>query len=224
MTNPVSGTSSNSGTSSSSSSNPNSAASIQTNFMNLLVAQLQNQDPLNPMDNSQMTAQLAQINTVNGIEQLNTTMQQLLGSYSDSTAMQAASLVGHGVLSPGNSLQLASGGTAAGGFNLASSADNVTVTVTSSSGQVVHQAALSNLSAGLQTFTWDGTTDAGGTAAAGNYTFTVKATTANGQTVTATPLKLSVVDGVSGGSAAGSGTTLTTSTGTVNWADVQQVL
>ncbi|HEY4371388.1 MAG TPA: flagellar hook assembly protein FlgD [Burkholderiales bacterium] len=224
MTTPVSGPSSNSGASSSSgSASNNSAASIQTNFMNLLVAQLQNQDPLNPMDNSQMTAQLAQINTVNGIEQLNTTLQQLLGSYSDSTSMQAASLVGHAVLSPGSDMSLAAGGTAGAGFTLDSAADQVTVTITSSSGQVVHQESLSNMSAGLQTFAWDGTTDAGGTAAAGNYTFSVKAV-ANGKTVTATPLKLSIVDGVSGGSTAGSGTTLNTSTGKVNWADVQQVL
>lgn len=223
MTTPVSGPSSSSGASSPGSASANSAASIQTNFMNLLVAQLQNQDPLNPMDNSQMTAQLAQINTVNGIEQLNSTLQQLLGSYSDSTAMQAASLVGHGVLSPGNTMALPADGSTAGGFKLDGDADNLTITVTGPSGQVVHQETLSNISAGVQTFTWDGTTDAGGKAAAGNYTFTVKAASA-GKTVTATPLKLSVVDGVTGGANSSSGTTLNTSTGSVKWTDVQQVL
>ncbi|HEX4328756.1 MAG TPA: flagellar hook assembly protein FlgD [Burkholderiales bacterium] len=221
MTSPVSGTSSTSG-SATSTTGAASAASIQTNFMNLLVAQLKNQDPLNPMDNSQMTAQLAQINTVQGIEQLNTTLQSLLGSYSDSTAMAASSLVGHGVLSSGNSLALASG-VAGGGFNLASDADTVTITVTSASGQVVHQASLSDLKAGVQTFEWDGTTDAGTKAADGNYTFSVKATNA-GQSVTSTPLKLSVVDGVSGGASTGTGTTLNTSSGSVSWSDVQQVL
>jgi flagellar basal-body rod modification protein FlgD len=191
--------------------------------MNLLVAQLQNQDPLNPMDNSQMTAQLAQINTVQGIEQLNSTLQTLMGSYATSQTMQAASLVGHGILSAGNTLALASGSSAGAGFTLDSAADSATVTITNSAGQVVHTATLSKLSSGINTFAWDGTTDSGTTAPAGNYSFSVKAT-ANGKAVTSSPLKLSIVDGVSGGANSGSGSVLNTSTGTVSWSDVQQVI
>src|SRR5512143_4217969 len=78
-------------------------------FMTLLVTQLKNQDPLNPLDNAQVTSQLAQISTVSGIEKLNTTLQSLLQSTSDSQTTQAAGLVGHVVLVPGSGLQLSSG-------------------------------------------------------------------------------------------------------------------
>src|SRR5664279_439991 len=70
----------------------------QSRFLTLLTAQLKNQDPLNPMDNAQMTSQLAQISTVDGIERLNTTLQSLISDSSNSQTMQAAALVGHGVL------------------------------------------------------------------------------------------------------------------------------
>src|SRR4051812_19745869 len=67
-------------------------------FMTLLVAQLQNQDPMNPMDNAQMTSQLAQLQTVTGINTLNTTLNSLKSSYQSSESMQATNLIGHGVL------------------------------------------------------------------------------------------------------------------------------
>src|SRR5881398_3004206 len=78
-------------------------------FMTLLVAQLQNQDPLNPMDNAQMTSQLAQLQTVTDVNKLNTTLESLKSSYQSSEAMQATSLIGHGVLVDGNKVTLASG-------------------------------------------------------------------------------------------------------------------
>jgi flagellar basal-body rod modification protein FlgD len=225
MTSSVNGTSSTTGTSSTASTGGGtSAADIQTSFLNLLVAQLQNQDPLNPMDNAAVTNQLAEINTVNGIQQLNTTMQSLLGTYSTSQDMQAASLVGHDVLSSGDTMDLASG-TATGGFNLASDADTVKVTITGSNGQVVHTATLSDVSAGMQTFGWDGTSDSGTAATDGRYTFSVTATNA-GQKVTADPLTVSHVYGVAGGANASTtgNTTLNTSTGSVTWSQVQQVM
>src|SRR5690242_19598154 len=70
-------------------------------FMTLLVTQLQNQDPLNPMDNAQMTSQLAQLQTVTGVNKLNTTLESLKSSYQSSEAMQATNLIGHGVLVEG---------------------------------------------------------------------------------------------------------------------------
>jgi len=218
MTTAVTNTSSTTNTSSASSST--SAAASQDKFLNLLVAQLQNQDPLNPMDNAQVTSQLAQINTVQGIETLNSTLQTLLGSYSTSQSMQAASLVGHYVLTDGNSMSLADS-TAIGGFELAAPADKVTVTISDASGQVVHTATLSNLDTGTHNFQWDGLTDAGLASAAGNYTFDVKATNQS-QKITSTPLSLSRVDGVTN---AASGPILNTSAGTtVTWSQVKQVI
>jgi flagellar basal-body rod modification protein FlgD len=192
----------------------------QDRFLTLLVTQMKNQDPLNPLDNAQVTSQLAQINTVNGIEKLNATMTKLMGSNQSMQGMQAASLVGHDVLAEGNALTLADG-AAQGGFTLPEGADLVTVTVKSASGQAIHQAQLKNLGAGLHTFTWDGKTDSGAAAANGKYSFGITAST-NGKSVSATPLSVSRVDGVTPGD---SGVTVRTSTGeTLDWAKIQQVM
>ena len=75
-------------------------------FLKLLVAQMQNQDPLNPMDNAQVTSQMAQINTVTGIEKLNTTVQGLSTQFMQLQAMQGASLVGRDVIVAGNKLSI----------------------------------------------------------------------------------------------------------------------
>jgi flagellar basal-body rod modification protein FlgD len=171
------------------------ATSIGNQFLTLLVTQLQNQDPSNPMDNSAMTTQLAQISTVTGINTLNTTMSSLAASLGSNQYMQAAGLVGHHVLLSGNQLQLANG-TASGGLNLAAAADDVQVTVSDASGATVRTIDLGAQSAGVQTFTWDGKTDAGATAADGNYTFALQATQ-GGNTVTApTALMAGSVTGI----------------------------
>ena len=196
------------------------ADSGQDRFLTLLVTQMKNQDPLNPLDNAQVTSQLAQINTVNGIEKLNQTMTKLMSSNQSMQGMQAAALVGRDVLAEGNGLTLA-GGSAQAGFTLPEGADIVTVTVKSASGQAIHQAQLKDLGAGLHTFTWDGKTDSGAAAADGKYSFSVTAST-NGKSVTATPLSVSRVDGVTPGE---SGVTVRTSTGeTLDWAKIQQVM
>src|SRR5580693_6158542 len=98
-----------------------SAAAAQDRFMTLLVTQMQNQDPLNPMDNSQMTSQLAQLSTVSGIDTMNTTLQSLISSYQQSQTLQATSMIGHGVLTAGNTLSL-SNGSAPFGISLATAA------------------------------------------------------------------------------------------------------
>ena len=87
----------------------NSGADIQDRFLKLLVTQMKNQDPLNPMDNAQVTSQLAQINTVNGIQQLNATMQGLATSFMSAQSMQSTSLIGHTVLTDGSKLNVVDG-------------------------------------------------------------------------------------------------------------------
>src|SRR5438045_7853032 len=95
-------------------------------FLKLLVTQLQNQDPLNPMDNAQVTSQMAQINTVTGIDKLNTTVQGLSSQFVQLQAMQGASLVGRDVIVAGNKLRVdAESGVGQGGFELANAADSV---------------------------------------------------------------------------------------------------
>ncbi|HTY02165.1 MAG TPA: flagellar hook assembly protein FlgD [Rhodocyclaceae bacterium] len=171
-----------------------SASDTQNRFLTLLTAQLKNQDPLNPMDNAQMTSQLAQISTVDGLERLNTTLQALLDSSSGSQTLQAASMVGHTVLVPGTSMAL-SKSMGVAGVELASAADNVTVTIKDSNGAVVDTMNLGALKAGLNGFTWDGKTTNGSIAADGKYTFSVSAKQGSND-VTATALAVGVVGGV----------------------------
>jgi len=193
-------------------------------FLTLLVTQLQNQDPLNPMDNAQVTTQLAQISTVSGINQLNATVAALGASMGVTQSLQAASLVGHNVVVGGHSLDLvtgsAAGATATGGVSLASDADQVNVTISDATGSVVRTLDLGAQKAGNQFFDWDGKTDSGSTAADGQYTFTVTATAA-GKAVTADPLMQARVEGVS---ASAGGVTLQLPDGSqVAFADVKQI-
>ena len=193
---------------------------MQSNFLSLLMAQIQNQDPLNPLDNSQVTTQLAQLNTVNGIEQLNSTLNQLLSSYNSTQAMQASDIIGKNVLVAGNNLPLSSG-QAVGGATLGSAADAVTVTIKNSSGSVVQTENLGAKSAGNFYFSWNGQDANGNQLSDGNYTFSVNAT-ASGKAVTATALQVGTVTAVTPGA---SGFQLDLgSMGSYNFSDVQQIL
>jgi flagellar basal-body rod modification protein FlgD len=168
----------------------NSVQAQQDRFLKLLVTQMKNQDPLNPMDNAEITSQMAQLSTVTGIEKLNQTLQ----AFTKAQAFQSVDMIGHYVLAPGKHMELASG-TALGGVELASPADDVTVRVFDSNGKLVKTLDLDKLDAGVNAFTWDGKTDAGTDAADGNYTFEVTAKL-EGKAVTATGLSVGKVQSV----------------------------
>jgi flagellar basal-body rod modification protein FlgD len=157
-------------------------AQAQDRFLKLLVAQLNNQDPMNPMDNAQMTSQMAQINTVTGIQQLNDTMKSMTAQYASMQLMQGASLVGREVLTSGNTLTL-DGKTGKGSIDLTGPASSVKVDVLSAGGQVVGTVNLGPQSAGRSDFSWDAKGYTGG----GTLTFKVTADNA-GQKVEANPL------------------------------------
>jgi flagellar basal-body rod modification protein FlgD len=123
-------------------------------FLKLLVAQMQNQDPLNPMDNSQVTSQLAQISTVDGISQLNTTVQGLNQQFVQMQALQGASLVGHDVILPGNQLAANAAGVVQGGFSLTAAADSAQVQVLDAAGQVIDTIHLGAQASGQHSFDW----------------------------------------------------------------------
>lgn len=150
--NKTSGTGS-SGSSSSLSTTAADDPGSQDRFLKLLITQIQNQDPLSPMDNAQVTSQIAQINTVKGIQDLNTTVQSLSGQFTQMQALQSASLVGRDVVVPGNVLDINSG-VGQGGFELSGPADAVKVDVLSPSGQVVDTMALGALGSGSHGFNW----------------------------------------------------------------------
>ncbi|MDR2637874.1 MAG: flagellar hook assembly protein FlgD [Zoogloeaceae bacterium] len=129
-------------------------------FMTLFLTQLRHQDPLNPMENAEMTSQLAQMNMVSGLENLNVTMKTLLSSYGEALSLQAANLVGKNVLVPGNSMTLGEQG-ALFGIQLKGPADQVEVTISDQNGNVVAKQSLGQQEAGSLAFFWDGTDSEG---------------------------------------------------------------
>ncbi len=159
-----------------------SGAVSEDRFLKLLVAQLSNQDPMNPMDNAQMTSQMAQISTVSGVQQVNQTLQGLATQLASMQMLQGSSLVGHQVLVAGNALALDNGKTG-GAVDLPLPADSVRIDILSAGGQVVDSFDLGPREAGRHQFDWDAT----GHAALGNPSYRVTATV-GGSVVGATPL------------------------------------
>jgi flagellar basal-body rod modification protein FlgD len=200
-------------TTSSAATTATSDAASADRFLKLLVTQLQNQDPLNPMDNAQITSQMAQISTVNGIQQLNTTVAGLNAQFVQMQALQGASLVGHDITVQGSRVDVASG-SGVGGFDLAGAADSVKVQIVSPAGVVVDTLDLGAESSGRHGFDWTATNVADGA----NYSFRVVAT-AGAAAVAATPLMLDRVTAVT---TTGSGLVLETlHSGDVAYSDVK---
>src|ERR1700722_19238850 len=125
-------------------------------FLTLMTAQLQNQDPLNPTDSNQFLSQLSELSTVEGISQLNTSMTTLSDSMLSSQALSSASLVGQGVLAPATSASYTSGTALSGAVQVPTGATNVVLSITNSGGALVDQLNVP-ATAGLQTFSWNGT-------------------------------------------------------------------
>ena len=136
----------------------NDPQAAQDRFLKLMVAQLNNQDPLNPMDNAEMTSQMAQINTVTGITQLNATLKGLSEQFVSMQALQSTSLIGKQAVVNGNTLGYGADGTTAhGGLMLNADADNVKVQIMGTAGQVLDTIELGGLPAGQHWFDWDST-------------------------------------------------------------------
>ena len=169
------------------------AEAASDRFLKLLVTQMQNQDPMSPMDNAQVTSQMAQISTVTGIDKLNASINSMSSQFVQMQAMQGASLVGRGVLVEGNNLTLGADGKGSGGFDLAGAADSVKVDVLSPSGRVIDTINLGADSAGRHSFDW---TPPAGVDASGALKF--KVTALSGATaVSATTLQHDQVAAVS---------------------------
>lgn len=147
---------------------------MQGRFLKLLTTQLKNQDPMNPMENAEMTSQLAQMSTVDGIERLNKMVQSFFDSQASAEGLNAAALLGRGVLVEGSRLALTEAG-AVGGFEIDAPADSVTLSVRDSSGLVVKQMVFNDVDAGSHNFVWDGTAEDGSRAADGIYSLSLSA-------------------------------------------------
>ena len=146
-------TSLNRSTSSSTVKTQNEAGS-EDRFLKLLVAQMQNQDPLNPMDNAQVTSQMAQIQSVNGLDKLNRSVEGLGAQFAQMSALQGASLVGRDVIVPGNRLITNDEDLVQGGFELNGPADSVKVEVLNAGGHVIDTIELGAQSTGRRGFEW----------------------------------------------------------------------
>ncbi|MGI4842024.1 MAG: flagellar hook assembly protein FlgD [Janthinobacterium lividum] len=200
-------------------------------FMTLLVTQLKNQDPLNPLDNAQVTSQLAQLSTVTGVNKLNATLESLKSSYQSSEAMQATNLIGHGVLVEGYKLGLQDG-KAILGVELDSPADKVQVVITSNTtGKEVATIELGAQEAGVLPIAWDGVPDPDKldedgkpiVLPNGTYTYKVVASRGGEELKDARTLSFDSVASVTTGGKDGIKLNLP-SKGAVTMADIKQVL
>ena len=169
-------------------------------FLKLLVTQLNNQDPLNPLDNAQLTSQLAQMSTVSGIEKLNSAFSAMLAQSGASQVLQSASLIGRTVLVPGTSLALKSGADTPFAVDMPQGADTVKVSITNAAGDTVRSFDLGALPQGVKNLSWDGRSDAGAMLAEGSYTVNVVAATGDAR-VEASMLTFAGVASVSQGPA-----------------------
>ena len=156
-------------------------------FLHLLVTQLQNQDPLNPTDAVEFTAQLAQFSSLEQLNNVNSNLEQLQSYQASINNSQAVWLIGKEITASGNFIELTNGQSVGCHFNLDENADVVVVNIYDSTGQFVKAFESQNLDAGQHTLSWDGTNKDGYPAADGNYTFEIQAADAGGLSVNATP-------------------------------------
>ena len=178
---------------------PGSMSAEQTQFMTLLVAQMRNQDPLNPMDNNQMTSQIAMLNMVSGIDNLNKTLNNMSTSQQLGDSLKATDLIGHNVLVPSSKVVL-NNGNADFSVDLASDAQNVNVMLLDKYGVLVKSFDIGSQTAGIHNLNWNGLSDNGTQLVDGSYSIKVDAQK-NGQSVDATSLSADTVNnlGLSGG-------------------------
>ena len=169
----------------------------KNDFLNLLVAQLKLQDPLNPADGTEFTAQLAQFSSLEQLNNINDNLKNMSLFQTSVTNSQAVSFIGKEITARGSTFQLESGRPAQCQFELEANAALVVISVYDAGGGFVKSFETGPLDAGRQSAAWDGTDRNGSPAAAGLYRFEVQAVDADDRAVSVTPLMSSVVTGVS---------------------------
>ncbi len=147
----------------------------QNEFLKLMTTQLANQDPFAPMENGEFMGQIAQFGTVNGVNELLTSFQDLATNLQSSQALQASNLIGRQVLVEHDQGYLPESGSLLGAVELDSSASDVAVNVYDAIGEVIGRVELGAQPKGLVEFAWDGTTFSGHRAGSGRYRIEVEA-------------------------------------------------
>jgi flagellar basal-body rod modification protein FlgD len=172
----------------------------QSDFLRLMTTQLTTQDPFNPMDNTQMVAQMAQFSQVAGIAEMNQSLRNIAASLGGSRLSDAASWIGRAMLVESDVATPLRDGSYAGEFNLAAASENVTVNLVDANGAIVHSEQLGRREAGPVAFAWNGRDAAGNAAANGPLRVVV---TAAGQSGNPTPYTWTMIGGIQSPSAGG---------------------
>jgi flagellar basal-body rod modification protein FlgD len=171
----------------------------QDQFLELMMAQLKNQDPTSPQDNGEFMTQMATFSQAQGMKELTETFTNLAEDLSSNQALQASSMIGRSVLAPGESVRFDGENAAGGAIQLDSSAQDVSVSVYDSSGQEVRNMQMGQLPEGRHFFSWDGTDGDGNPLPAGNYQISAEGLQ-EGENKTLETSVLARVDSVSMGS------------------------
>jgi len=172
----------------------------QSDFLRLMTTQLTTQDPFNPMDNTQMVAQMAQFSQVAGIAEMNQSLRNIAAALGGSRLSDAASWIGRAMLVESEVATPLRDGSYAGEFNLAAASDNVTVSLVDQNGAIVHSEQLGRREAGPVAFAWNGRDAAGNVAANGPLRVVV---TAAGQSSNPTTSTWTMIAGIQSPSAGG---------------------
>jgi flagellar basal-body rod modification protein FlgD len=162
---------------------PTSTKDIAQNFLKMLTVQLQNQDPLNPMDNAQMTSQLAQLNMVDGVNKLNTTMGSLMAQMQAANFMNLSGSVGKTALAAGSDVYF-TGQPVSLAAKLNDAVASLKATITDANGQIIDTLDLGPASGGVTDFFWDGRDSQGNQVASGAYKLQLAAKDLQGKDVT----------------------------------------
>lgn len=196
---------------------------LQDQFMTLMLTQMKNQDPLKPMENGEFLAQLAQFNTVSGIQDLQKSFSDFASTMQSNQALQASGLVGRSVLVNSDEGLLADGATLEGQVNLEQSTSNLGITIYDASGQSVRHIDVGPQGAGPLRFSWDGRSDGGEQLLPGRYTVKANAQI-NGESQAVTTSLAAHVDSVTLGQNGTSPTLNLSGMGSVALSDVRQIM
>jgi len=190
----VSGTNASSGTTTSNTTTKSQTLG-QSDFLNLLVAQLKYQDPLNPSDPTEFTSQLAQYSQLEQLFNLNDSMDELSTAQNNSERLSALSLMGQDVVVEGSDFTF-SGDSVQIGYKVDGSASSVKLNIQNEKGKTVATLNATDVSEGNHFLTWNGKDSSGNTLAAGTYSIVIDATSSSGTSATVSPLVRSQVTGV----------------------------
>lgn len=165
-------------------------------FLKLLVTQLKNQDPLQPMQSTEFAAQLAHFSSVEQLTNVNSKLETMLKYNESLTNAQAIGLIGKKVRASGNTVTLQEGAGAELHYTLSNDASDVVINIYDKDGKLVRSQALGGQQGGSQSYAWDGTDAAGNPSPPGNYRFEVKAKDGEGNDVGVTTLMEGAVTGI----------------------------